>query len=120
MMGRGLQVMMTDDLHYPSDSLKSLCVSPLDVVVVTYLIVQQDVSNNRLVEKEQNVLVNQEGPQLPNKMEPLVYPFAASSYVSCPVEIAVDDGAKVLVQLHDSTVSPLITRRSVNYDLLCF
>ena len=97
MTGRGLQVMMTDDLHYPSDSLKSLCVSPLDVVVVTYLIKHQDVSNNRLVEEEQDVLVDQEGPPLPNKMEPLVCRSAASIYVCYPLEFAVDDGAKVLI-----------------------
>ena len=89
--------MMTDDLHYPSDSLKSLCVSPLDVVVVTHLIKHQDVSNNRLVEEEQDVLVDQEGPPLPNKMEPLVCRSAASIYVCYPLEFAVDDGAKVLI-----------------------
>ena len=89
--------MMADDLRCPNDSLKFLCTSRLNVVVVTNLIVQQDVSNNRLVEKEQDVLVDPEGPQLPKKMESLGCLFGARIYVCCPIKFAVDDGGKLLV-----------------------
>ena len=122
--GRRLHVWMADGLlRCPSDLLKSLCISPLDVAVV-----QQDVPNNRPVEKEQNVLVDKDGPQLPEKMEPLVCLFAASIYVCCPVDFVVDDGAKILARLNDfyrlafdyKRLNEVLLSPVVNYDLLRF